>query len=93
MPILGGGRLTGKVAGLTVGLLDIQTERVEAGGPGRSSPPNNFAVARVLRELPYRSRIGAIAVSRINTDSSGDHNVTLGADGRLGIGDLVSIDA
>jgi len=43
--------------------------------------------------LPNRSRIGAIAVSRLNSDSSGDYNVTVGADGRLGIGQSVSIDA
>jgi len=49
-------------------------------------------VARVLRELPHRSRIGAIAVSRLNTDSTGDYNLTIGADGRLGLGEAISID-
>jgi hypothetical protein len=55
--------------------------------------PSNFAVARVLKELPGRSRVGAIAVSRVNTDSTGDHNVTVGADARIGIGNQISIDA
>jgi hypothetical protein len=32
-------------------------------------------------------------VSRINTDSSGDHNLTVGADGKLALGDKVSLDA
>ncbi len=92
VPLLGGGRLTGKVGGFTIGLLDIQSERAEQLGQVEVAP-NNFAVARVLRELPHRSRIGAIAVSRFNTDSTGDYNVTLGADARIGIGDLISIDA
>ncbi len=92
VPLLGGGRLTGKVGGFTVGLLDIQSERAEQLGQLEVAP-NNFAVARVLRELPHRSRVGAIAVSRFNTDSTGDYNVTMGADARIGIGDLISIDA
>ena len=92
MPLLGGGRLTGKVGGVTVGLLDIQSERAEQLGQ-IDVAPSNFAVARALRELPNRSRIGAIAVSRLNTDSTGDYNVTLGADARIGLGDLISIDA
>jgi hypothetical protein len=92
VPLLGGGRLTGKVGGFTVGLLDIQSRRAELLG-AEDVAPSNFAVARVLRELPSRSRVGAIAVSRINTDSSGDYNVTLGVDGRIGLGDRVSIDA
>ncbi len=91
VPILGGGRLTGKVGGLTVGLLDILTERVKA-GTAAVIPPDNYAVGRVLRELGSRSRVGAIAVSRINTDSAGDHNLTVGADGRLALGDKVSLD-
>lgn len=91
VPILGGGRLTGKAAGFTVGLLDIQTERVEV-VDSTVVEPNNYAVARVLRELPHRSRIGAIAVSRLNTDSTGDYNVTLGLDGRAGFGEAATVD-
>ncbi len=91
VPILGGGRLTGKAAGFTLGLLDIQTERVGATG-STTIAPNNYGVARVLRELPNRSRIGAMAVTRLNTDSGGDYNVTVAADGRLGIGEALSVD-
>jgi hypothetical protein len=93
VPIVGGGRLTGKVAGLTVGLLDIQTERIRPGTSATGIAPNNYAVGRVLKELGARSRVGAIAVSRVNTDSSGDHHVTFGADGRLALSDRVTLDA
>lgn len=92
VPILGGGRVTGKAAGFTVGLLDIQTERVRV-ADSTVVVPQNYAVARVLRELPQRSRIGAIVLSRLNTDSTSDYNVTLGMDGRVGIGEAASIDA
>ncbi len=79
VPIDGGGRLSGKIGRLSVGLLDVQ-----AG--------NNYSVGRVLYDLPHRSRIGAIAVGRINTDSTGDHNLTVGVDGKLGIGEAISLD-
>ncbi|NOT08863.1 MAG: carbohydrate binding family 9 domain-containing protein [Gemmatimonadales bacterium] len=91
VPLLGGGRLTGKVGGLTLGLLDIQTERVRD-QEVILTPPENFAVARVLKELPRRSRVGVIAVSRFNADSTGDRNVTVGADARLGIGERITLD-
>ncbi len=80
VPIDAGGRLSGKIGRMSLGLLDVQ-----AG--------NNFSVGRVLYDLPHRSRIGAIAVNRINTDSTGDHNVTVGIDGKVGLGDAISIDA
>jgi hypothetical protein len=92
VPITGGGRLSGRAGSLTLGVLDIQTGAIDSAGQGRISPPNNFSVARVIRELPHRSRIGAIAVARTNTDSTGDYNITAGIDGKVGIGETVSID-
>jgi hypothetical protein len=92
VPLLGGGRLTGKVGGFTVGLLDIQTERVDV-AVDTVVPPDNYAVVRVLHELPHRSRVGLIAASRLDTDSTDDYNITVGADARIGLGDKVSIDA
>jgi hypothetical protein len=88
VPIVGGGRLTGKVAGTTVGLLDIQTEEV----PG-IVPANNFGVARLMRELPNRSRLGAMVINRWAEGSTGNWNRTYVADGRLGIGSSYAIDA
>jgi len=92
VPLLGGGRLTGKAGGFTVGLLDIQTERVQVAAD-TVVPPDNYAVVRVLHELPNRSRVGLIAASRLDTDSTGDYNVTVGADARIGVGDRISLDA
>jgi hypothetical protein len=98
VPILGGARLSGKVGGVTVGLLNIQTERLEEVDPATSlssdlAPPNNFSVVRVLQELPNRSRIGGVVVSRLNTDNTDDYNLTYAVDGRVGIGQAVSLDA
>jgi hypothetical protein len=91
VPILGGGRLSGKVAGFTVGLLDIQTEAVSVAEEQLVSP-YNYGAARLLREFPHRSRIGAIAVTRVNTGVTGDYNITAGADGRLGLGEAFTFD-
>jgi hypothetical protein len=58
-------------------------------------PANNFTVARVSRELPNRSRLGAIFVNRAATGegiASGFDNQTVGADGRWGIGRYTAIE-
>jgi len=86
VPIVGGGRLSGKVSGLTVGLLQLFTER-EAG----IQPANSYSVARVLKEWG-RSRIGLLAVHRVATRDGRDRNTTLAADGRLAFSDPVTLD-
>ena len=91
VPILGGGRLSGKVRGLGVGLVQIFTdgldESVEAG-----VRENSYTVARVTRELPNRSRAGAMFVQRRATHDGSDINRTYVVDGRVGIGDALAVD-
>jgi hypothetical protein len=86
VPIIGGGRLTGKAGGLTLGALQIFTDDA-AGQPG-----NSFSVGRVTRELPGRSRIGALVVQRMATDNSADRNRTYALDGRVGLGEAWTVD-
>jgi hypothetical protein len=84
VPIAGGGRLSGKVNGLNVGVLNMQTEAVG------SQAGNNFSVLRVSRELPRRSGLGVMFVNRSAVGSlagSNDWNRTFGADARVGIGE------
>jgi hypothetical protein len=80
VPIIGGGRLTGRVGGLTVGALQMVTDDVngEAG--------NSYTVARVLRELSARSRVGVMAVQRQRRGDAADRNRVYAVDGRLGLG-------
>src|SRR5207302_8507291 len=52
VPILGGGRLTGRVGDFTVGALEIFTERAGL------QQPMSYSVVRLQRELAARSRIG-----------------------------------
>jgi hypothetical protein len=64
--ILGGGRLSGKVEGWNLGLLNIQTDVAENAVGTTIGPANNFSVARVQREIG-RSSYGAIFVNRQGT--------------------------
>jgi hypothetical protein len=87
VPIKGGGRLSGKVGGVNVGVLNMQTSSVGA------SPGSNFSALRVSRELPNRSGVGAMFVNRAATGDlsrSGDWNRTWGADARLGVGEHIT---
>ncbi len=84
VPILAGGRLSGKVGGVNVGLLDMQTRTVDG-----VAPANNFAVARLSRDLPNRSGVGLLFVNRQGMGEQArpdDHNRTYGVDGRWGFG-------
>ncbi len=80
VPIVGGGRLTGRIGPFTVGGLQIFTEH------------QAYSVARVARELAARSRIGVIAVQRMATATTGNWNRVYGLDGRIGIRDAWTID-
>lgn len=76
VPIVAGARLTGRVAGLSVGALNVQTESTA------SSPSTNYSVLRVRRNLFGASDIGVIVMSRQNTSSggNGDYNRVYGVD-------------
>jgi uncharacterized protein DUF5916 len=87
VPIRGGGRLTGRVAGLSVGALEIATD-----GVAGSQPANSYSVIRAVRELPARSRVGVLAVERIATANNADRNGTFAVDGRIGAGDALTFD-
>ena len=86
IPILGGGRLSGKVGNNTnVGFLNIQTKSVNATG----TPSNNFTVARVRQDFQNRSNVGAMFVNRGGTGNLAgerDYNRSYAVDGRWGIG-------
>jgi hypothetical protein len=95
VPILGGGRLSGKIAGFNVGLLDMQTQAVERPlGVGEVIPSTNFGVVRLSRDLPNRSGFGALFVNRQGTGGHAparDYNRSFGVDGRWGIGRYVQL--
>ncbi|MGD8320689.1 MAG: DUF5916 domain-containing protein [Gemmatimonadota bacterium] len=77
IPILGGGRLTGQAGGWNVGLLEMQTQSQ------RGYPAENFAVARLRRNVAGDSDVGAILVNRQATDGSGGYNRSYGVDANV----------
>ncbi|MBT8335857.1 MAG: carbohydrate binding family 9 domain-containing protein, partial [Gemmatimonadetes bacterium] len=87
VPIKGGGRVSGRAAGLNVGGLYIQTQGFpDIADQGR----NAYGVARVAKELPGRSKIGALFTDR-RSDIAGDDSQTYAVDGQLGLGDAVNV--
>ncbi len=81
-----GGRLSGKVGGWNVGVLNIQTDEAEnAAGTQIVGQANNFSVLRLQREVG-RSSYGAIFVNRQGTGSyapADDHNRAYGLDANI----------
>lgn len=91
IPIVGGARVSGKVSGVSVGLLNMQTEsRTFTTDEGIDTvQSNNFTVVRLNQELRNRSAIGVMVVNRQGTGGfapSEDYNRTFALDGKLGIG-------
>ena len=90
IPIDYGGRLSGKAGRFNVGVLHMQTAAV-GGLHG-----NNYAVARVNRELGERSSIGGMAISREGIGGlapADDTNRTYAIDGKWGIGEHHTIES
>ncbi len=87
VPIKGGGRVSGRTLGLNVGGLYIQTD-----GVLENQSRNAYGVARVAKELPSRSKVGALFADR-RSNLDGDENQTYAVDGQVGIGDQVTINS
>jgi hypothetical protein len=77
IPILGGGRLTGRAAGFEIGALAMRTDAA------RGLPDESFAVLRAKRTVEGVGDFGAIAVNRQATDGSGSFNRTYGLEANL----------
>ena len=72
--VLGGGKLTGKVAGFDLGLLNMQTDE------HKNQPGENFSVARFRKDVFGRSYVGGIFTNR---EGGGQWNRVAGADANL----------
>ena len=86
VPIRGGARLSGRTAGLNLGLLHIET-----GGADGLQDPHGYSVARVAKELPNRSRVGGLFVNKGGPD--GDFNRTYAGDVALGVGEALTFSS
>ncbi len=75
IPVIAGGRVTGKAGPFDIAALNIETARSESAGVGAT----NFSAVRLRRDILRRSNVGVIATAR-RPGSLGDTSVMFGAD-------------
>lgn len=80
VPLIAGGRVTGKVGRTTVGALNVQTGDEPAAGV----PDANFTVLRVKRDILSRSAVGGMFTHRTATPGRVGSNDGYGADASFG---------
>jgi len=77
VPILGGGRVTGRVGRYTVGMVNMQTRDDVAA----NAEATNFSVVRVKRDILRRSSIGVLGTARSQAQARPGSNEVFGVDG------------
>ena len=88
VPIVAGGRLTGRMGKFSLGVLNIQTDdALEAGAVA-----TNFSVVRVRRDLLRRSSIGALFTGRSVSTAGTASAETYGVDGLFSFYDSLNIN-
>ena len=84
VPIIGGGRVTGKAGRLGFGVMNLQTDDL------RATPQTNFSVLRIKRDILRRSSIGALFTNRSKSVVVDGTNQVYGVDGNFNFGQAVS---
>jgi hypothetical protein len=75
IPILAGGRMTGRAGPYTIGVLSIQTRELGL------TPGTNFSVMRLKRDVLRRSSVGVLATARSAAQNGPGANAVFGLDG------------
>ena len=88
VPILGGGRLTGREGRFSIGALNIQTDDAT----GANAVATNFTVVRVKRDILRRSRIGGIFTGRSVSTVGDGTNQAYGLDAAFSFYDNVNFN-
>ena len=88
VPILGGGRLTGKAGKFSIGAVSIQTDD----STSANAVGTNFTVLRVKRDILRRSRIGGIFTSRSVSIVGAGTNEVYGLDAAFSFYDNVNFN-
>ena len=86
VPIIAGGRTTGRVGRYSLGLVDMQTDN------DRGVRSTNFSVVRLKRDLLRRSSIGLLLTGRSVGQSGAGTNGVYGFDGTFGFYDDLNIN-
>ena len=82
IPILGGGKMTGKIGPYGIGILNVLTnafkdDEFQIGQPPADEPRTNYSVIRVNRDILKGSTIGGIFINKQDADT---YNRTAGLD-------------
>lgn len=88
VPILAGGRLSGKAGPYSIGAVNIQTDDA----PNVGAQATNFTVLRVKRDILRRSTIGAIFTGRSVSATGSGSNEVYGVDGAFSFYDNVNFN-
>lgn len=79
VPVIAGGRVTGKTGRYSIGLLDIQTKDKPAAG----AVATNFSVVRVKRDILRKSSLGLLVTRRSPMIVGTNSNLEVGVDANL----------
>jgi len=88
VPVLAGGRLTGKTGPYSIGLLNMQTEAESAA----EALSTNFSVVRVKRDILRRSTIGLLWTRRSPVEAGAGANNVAGLDASFAFFQNLSIN-
>ena len=82
IPVLGGGKMTGKIGPYGIGILNVLTnefkdEEFDFGEPPIDEPRTNYSVVRVNRDILKGSTVGGIFINKQDIDA---YNRTAGLD-------------
>ena len=79
VPVVAGGRLTGKAGGFSIGAISIRTNDK----PSANAVATNFNILRLKRDVFRRSNIGILATHRSRTIANNGSNLAFGIDANL----------
>jgi hypothetical protein len=85
VPLLAGGRVTGKIGRYTVGMIDILTD------VDNEIPKTHFSVLRVSRDIFQRSRIGFMFTNRANIGE--EQNQAYGVDANIWLSNILEFQS
>jgi hypothetical protein len=88
VPIIAGGRVSGRIGRYSLGLLNIETDDV----PGSETGATNFSVVRVKRDILRKSSVGAVLTGRSLSQTGAGSNEAVGVDATLGFYDNLAIN-
>jgi hypothetical protein len=87
VPIIGGGRLTGRAGPYAIGVMNISTE--EEGLANREVGNANFTVLRLKRNVLRNSNVGVLVAN--SQDGISDYNRAVGLDGAWVLGQHITM--